>query len=108
MGAGAGQRDVVILGVGLHPFGRFPGKTFVDLGKTAVREALADAEVKWKDIQAAYVAHVYYQGASPAERILSELGLTGIPIVNVENACASGSTAFWQAYWGIAKGLYED
>src|SRR3972149_3043641 len=50
---------------------------------------------------------MHYQGASPGERILSELGLTGVPIVNVENACATGSTAFWQAYWGIATGLYD-
>ena len=44
---------------------------------------------------------------SIGETTLSKLGLTGVPIVNVENACSSGSTAFWQAYWGITTGLYD-
>ena len=101
------QREVVILGVGLHPFGRFPEKDMPQLAREAVVEALNDAIVRWKDVQIAYFGHVYYQGMSLGEVALRELGMTGIPIVNVENACSSGSTAFWQAYWGIATGIYD-
>ena len=101
------QREVVVLGVGLHPFGRFPEKDLPQLAREAVVESLNDAIVRWKDVQIAYFGHVYYQGMSLGEVTLRELGLTGIPIINVENACSSGSTAFWQAYWGIATGLYD-
>ena len=101
------QREVVVLGVGLHPFGRFPEKELPQLAQGAVVEALKDARVRWKDVHIAYFGHVYYQGMSLGEVTLRELGLTGIPIVNVENACSSGSTAFWQAYWGIATGVYD-
>ena len=46
--------------------------------------------------------------ACPSARpALAPLGLTGVPIINVENACSSGSTAFWQAYWGITSGVYD-
>ena len=97
-------RDVVVAGVGLHPFGRFPDKDLGSLALDAVVEALRDAGVRWKDIPIAYFGHVYYHGMSVGETTLSKLGLTGVPIINVENACSSGSTAFWQAYWGIAAG----
>ena len=100
-------REVVVAGVGLHPFGRFPGKDLSDLALDAVVESLKDAQVQWRDIPIAYFGHVYYQGMSLGETTLSRLGLTGIPIINVENACSSGSTAFWQAYWGIAAGIYD-
>ena len=101
------EREVVVLGVGLHPFGRYPGKDMPELAREAVVESLKDAAVRWTDVQVAYFGHVYYQGMSLGEATLRELGLTGVPIINVENACSSGSTAFWQAYWGIATGLYD-
>ncbi|MFN3973971.1 MAG: thiolase family protein [Dehalococcoidia bacterium] len=100
-------RGVAILGVGLHPFGRFPDKTLPHMARTAVLEALKDAGVRFRDIQIAYFGQVYYEGMSMGEVVLRALGLTTIPVVNVENACASSSTAFWQAYWGIASGLYD-
>ena len=100
-------REVSVAGVGLHPFGRFPEKDMVSLALDAVTAALEDAVVSWPDIQVAYFGHVYYQGMSLGESALGKLGLTGIPIINVNNACSSGSSAFWQAYWGIAAGLYD-
>ncbi len=100
-------REVVVAGVGLHPFGRFPEKDLATLALEAVVPALQDAGVGWKDIPVAYFGHVYYHGMSVGATALASLGLTGIPIINVENACSSGSTAFWQAYWGIASGLYD-
>ncbi len=100
-------REVAVVGVGLHPFGRFPGKDLAALARDAVVAALQDAAIPWRAIPVAYFGHVYYQGMSVGETALGPLGLTGIPIINVENACSSGSTAFWQAYWGIAAGLYD-
>jgi acetyl-CoA acetyltransferase len=100
-------REVVIAGVGLHPFGRFPEKSSHDLARTAVLEALNDAGVGYKDIQAAYFGHVYYEGMSMGEIVLGQLGLTGIPVINVENACSSGSTGLWLAFWAVATGQFD-
>lgn len=101
------DREVMVIGVGLHPFGRFPSQDLASLAQNAVVEALKDAGVTWKDIPVAYFGHVYYHGMSVGETALAKLGLTGIPIINVENACSSGSTAFWQAYWGITSGVFD-
>ena len=100
-------REVVVAGIGLHPFGRFPKQDLASLARSAVVEALKDAGVGWTDIPVAYFGHVYYHGMSVGEMALAALGLTGIPIINVENACSSGSTAFWQAYWGISSGMFD-
>ncbi len=100
-------REVVVVGVGLHPFGRFPDSDLASLARHAVMEALVDGGIKWSDIPVAYFGHVYYQGMSVGETALAALGLTGIPIINVENACSSGSTAFWQAYWGVTTGMFD-
>lgn len=100
-------REVVVAGVGLHPFGRFPEKSPQDLARTAALEALDDAGVGYKDIQAAYFGHVYYEGMSVGEAVLGQLGLTGIPIINVENACSSGSTGLWLAFWAVATGQFD-
>ena len=100
-------REVKVVGVGLHPFGRFPDRDLGTLALDAVVPALKDAGVRWRDIPVAYFGHVYYQGMSVGETALAKLGLTGIPIINVENACSSGSTAFWQAYWGITTGMFD-
>jgi acetyl-CoA acetyltransferase len=101
------EREVMVIGVGLHSFGRFPNKDLASLAQDAVVEALKDAGVGWKDIPVAYFGHVYYHGMSVGETALAKLGLTGIPIINVENACSSGSTAFWQAYWGVTSGVFD-
>ena len=100
-------RGVMVIGVGLHPFGRFQKKDLASLARDAVVEALKDANVPWNKIPVAYFGHVYYHGMSVGETALSALGLTGVPIINVENACSSGSTAFWQAYWGIRTGAFD-
>ena len=100
-------REVMVVGVGLHPFGRFPNKDLASLACAAVVEALKDSGIRWKDIPVAYFGHVYYHGMSVGETALAKLGLTGIPIINVENACSSGSTGFWQAYWGITTGAFD-
>jgi acetyl-CoA acetyltransferase len=100
-------REVMVVGVGLHAFGRFPEESLSDLAREAVVDALRDSGAPWSAIPVAYFGHVYYHGMSIGETTLAQLGLTGVPIINVENACSSGSTAFWQAYWGITSGVFD-
>ncbi len=100
-------RDVYILGIGLHPFGKFPDVSTKELSKAAIRASLRDADVPFRDVQAAYYAHVYPEGTTPGQAVLRDFGLTGIPIMNVENACASGSSAVWQASQLIGLGVYD-
>jgi acetyl-CoA acetyltransferase len=96
--------NVAIWGVGTSRFGRRPDRLPVELAWEALTEALADAEIE--EVDAAYVGTVF--GApGVAQRALSGVGLTGIPIVTVENACASGTTAFHEAREAIRSGRYE-
>ncbi|MDB5459619.1 MAG: acetyl-CoA acetyltransferase, partial [Caulobacteraceae bacterium] len=94
--------DVVILGAGIHPFGRF-ASGYEDIGAHAARQALADADVTWKDIQTAYLSRMYLPATSGA-RILRRLGGTDISIVDIEAACASGGAALRQATLAIRSG----
>jgi len=84
--------SVEIAGVGIHPFGRFGETSVVDLGVKAVRAALDDAGIGRGGFQAAYCGTVY-SGVAAGHKVLTALGMTGIPIVNVEAGCASGGAA---------------
>jgi len=83
---------VEIAGVGIHPFGRFGDTSVVELGVKAVRAALDDAGVGRGGFQAAFCGTVY-SGVAAGHKVLTALGMTGIPIVNVEAGCASGGAA---------------
>jgi acetyl-CoA acetyltransferase len=96
--------DVAITGIGIHPFGRFEGTTVTDMGVTAVRGALAEAG--HPRFQAAFCATVY-SGVAAGHKVLGALGLTGVPIVNVEAGCASGGAALMLAASAIANGQYD-
>jgi acetyl-CoA acetyltransferase len=97
---------VVILGVGLHPFGRFPEKRLESLGRTAALAAMEDAGVDYKDITAGYCGRVV-AASGVGLNIFGELGSTGIPITNVELACASSSRAVQLAADGIKAGSHD-
>ena len=97
--------DVVLSGVGMHPFGRFEGKTAVSMGVEALREALADAGRAWRDVEALFCAHMY-AGTGAGHKIARILGQTGIPIINVENACSSGGAAVMAARQALAAGEF--
>jgi benzoylsuccinyl-CoA thiolase BbsB subunit len=99
-------RDVVVIGSGMIRFGRYPQRTLGDLGGEAVREALRDSTVPKSRIECAYVGTAV-GGMLAGQRILRDLGLTGIPIVNVDNACSSGATALREAWIAVGAGLYE-
>ena len=101
------MRKVVIAGVGWHKFGRYADKSFEKMGQEATLMALKDANnMDWKDVQACYFATMH-GGTAAGHRTLARLGLTGIPIINIETACASGGTAVKLAYEGIAAGFYD-
>ena len=101
------MREVVIAGVGIHKFGRFADKSFEQIGQEAIRMALKDANnMSFKDVRIAFCAHMH-GGTGAGHRTLAGIGLTGIPIINMETACASGATALQQAAQGIAAGLYD-
>ncbi|HKZ01085.1 MAG TPA: thiolase family protein [Pyrinomonadaceae bacterium] len=95
------MREVYVLGVGLHPFGRFGDKDVIEIGREAVINALNDAGLPWEKVGAAYCGTVF-AGPMAGNKVLARVGLTGIPIMNVENACASGGSALRAAYQAIA------
>ncbi len=104
------MRDVYIIGVGMHPWGKFEDKIFTQLGEIAVAEALRDAKVEWKNIQAIMSGILIYGGNAghlSGQYIESVFGETGVPVVNVYNACATGSAALRMAYNSIAAGETE-
>jgi len=97
---------VEIAGVGIHPFGRFDDESVVELGASAVRAALADAGISGGGFQAAYCGTVY-SGVAAGHKVLTSLGLTGIPILNVEAGCASGAAALDLGVGAIRAGRYD-
>ena len=82
--------DVAIIGVGLHPFGRFKDKSAFDMGADAVERALQDAGVEWNEVNCAFGGSWEMAQTDP---LSAQLGLSGIPFTNVFNACATGASA---------------
>jgi acetyl-CoA acetyltransferase len=97
-------REVYIAGVGMTAFGRHEGKRVTDLGQEAVRAALADAGLDYTAVEIAYCGHVM-QGSTAGQKVLYGIGMTGIPIFNVENACASGTSALRAAAMAVGHGV---
>jgi acetyl-CoA acyltransferase len=100
------MREVAIVGVSMIKFGRYPDRDVAQLAANAGLEALKDAGMEMKSIEALYSGNLY-QTSGSGQRILQQMGQTGIPVVNVANACATGSTAFREAYFAIASGAYD-
>lgn len=100
------MRDVSVVGVGITPFAKYREKTLAEIGWPAVKAAIEDAGIEKKDIQAAYCGSAL-GGMMSGQRVLKQLGITGLPITNVENACSSSSSAFRQAYIAVAAGVYD-
>src|SRR5437867_827076 len=101
------MRDVAIIGVGMIKFGRYPEKTVPELAAQAALLALKDSGADMKDVELLASGNLYQSNAMVGQRILQIIGQTGIPIVNVANACATGSTAFREAYYAVASGAYD-
>ncbi|MQA88494.1 MAG: thiolase family protein [Streptosporangiales bacterium] len=106
------MRRVYVVGTGMTLFGKQPARTFKELTAEAVEGALADSGRRTADVQAAYFGNavagsITGQEMLPGQFSLFPAGLAGIPMINVENACASASTAFHLAWQGVAAGLYD-
>jgi acetyl-CoA acetyltransferase len=100
------RRNVAVIGVGLVPFDKYEDESIEEIARPAVIAALRDSGLSREDIDAAFVAHLY-QGEVLGQRILRGLGFAEIPITNVENACAGGSTAVREAFYSVAHGHFE-
>lgn len=96
--------DVAIVGIGIHPFGRTPARSGLQQGAYASRLALKDAGIEWKDVQFAFGGSA---SSGSADALVNELGLTGIPFINVANGCATGGSSLISAYNAIKSGLYD-
>jgi benzoylsuccinyl-CoA thiolase BbsB subunit len=100
------MREVAVIGVGQSMFGKLPEKSVAELGAEAVSAALTDAGISPRDIQVAYASRLYNVWCT-AQDILKEVGIRNIEMVNVENTCAGGSTAFRGVWKEIADGHYD-
>jgi acetyl-CoA acetyltransferase len=95
--------DVAIVGIGIHPFGRHD-LSGMEQGAVAARAALADAGCQWADVQYAFGGSA---AAGNADTMVSTLGLTGLPFINVANGCATGGSALISAYNSIKAGMAD-
>jgi len=95
--------EVAIVGAGIHPFGRHP-TSGLDQGAHAVRLALSDAGIDWSRVQHAFGGSA---AAGAADTLVSRLGLTGVPFINVANGCATGGSALISSYNAIRAGVAD-
>ena len=100
-------RQVVVAGVGMVPFSKpGAGPDYSVMGPAAVQAALADAGLDWRDIGQAYAGYVYGDSCS-GQRVLYAVGMSGVPIVNVNNNCSTGSTALYLARQAVEHGIVD-
>ena len=99
--------DAYVVGVDMIKFGRFPEKTVPQIGSEAALLALDDCGLTIHDMQALYCGNLGQASGMVGQRILQEIGQTGIAVVNVSNACATGATAFREAWTSVKAGLYD-
>ena len=99
--------EVYVVGTDMIKFGRFPDRTVPDLGAQAALMALDDAGLTIDDMQALYCGNLGQASGMVGQRVLQEIGQTGIPVVNTANACATGATAFREGYMAIKAGVYD-
>ena len=101
------MRKVNVIGVGMTKFlTPKAGVPYPQVGIEAGRDALKDAGIDYKEVEQAYVGYVYGDTCS-GQRVMYELGMSGIPITNVSNACATGSNALFLARQAVASGVVE-
>ena len=99
--------DAYVVGVDMIKFGRFPDKTVPQIGAEATHLALDDSGLTIQDMEALYCGNLGQASGMVGQRILQEIGQTGIPVVNVSKACATGATAFREAWASVKAGLYD-
>lgn len=100
------MKNVAVLGVGMYRFGMWADVSNADMAREAGMMALRDAGLTFRDVQAAYVGHIFAPVMSGV-RVMKEFGLTGIPVQRIENASATGSAAFREACLQVESGRYD-
>jgi acetyl-CoA C-acetyltransferase len=98
------SEDVAVVGVGIHPFGRHEGVSGLQMAAVAARRALADAGVRWEEVD--FAAGGSDAGGN-ADTSVASLGLTGVPFINVKNGCATGGSALTTANAMLVSGQAE-
>lgn len=99
--------DTRVAGVGMVPFSKpSAGHRYEDMAGDAIRAALADSGVELADVEQAYASYVYGDSTC-GQAALYGVGMTGVPVVNVNNNCASGSSALWLARQAVASGAAD-
>src|SRR5215468_645665 len=99
--------DVYILGTDMIKFGKLSDRSVPQIGAEAALLALDDAGLSIHDMEALYCGNLMQSNAMVGQRILQQIGQTGIPVVNCANACATGATAFREGWTAIKAGLYD-
>lgn len=101
------NRDVAVVGVGVHPFGKFE-ESVSELAVSAAQEALRDAGIGWREVQAVSAASSQFVGGFgwrlAGNELIQSMGETGIPVANYSAACAVGGSAFHGAVTAVASG----
>ncbi|MFE1909206.1 lipid-transfer protein [Streptomyces gardneri] len=101
------SRRVLVAGVGMVPFAKPSAAESYDvMGAGAVRAVLKDSGLAYDKIQQVYAGYVYGDSTS-GQRVVYGLGMTGVPVINVNNNCASGSSALWLARQAVASGAVD-
>jgi acetyl-CoA acyltransferase len=106
------MRDVFVIGVGMTRFAKYLDRSIKYLAQAALGQTLADANLAGSDLEAVWFSNSLWgmhseQHCIRGQVALQKTGLDGLPIANVENACAGGATAFHHAWLGVASGLYD-
>lgn len=107
-----GQQNAYVIGVGMTRFGKHLGRSLNSLAREAIKQALDDAGIEASQLQAAWMGTaaapvITGQVCIAGQAVLRGLGVGYIPVINVENACATGSTAFQQACTMVTHGLHD-
>jgi acetyl-CoA acetyltransferase len=100
-------RKANVIGVGMTKFTSPKAlRTYTDMGKEALLDALKDAGVDYKEIQHAYTGWVYADSCA-GQKVLYSVGMTGIPVFNLNNNCSTGSNALFLARQAVETGVVE-
>jgi len=105
------MRDVAVLGVGMHPFGKFKDKSVTELCRTATEAALLDAGITWPEVEAVAAASSRFSGGKGwglnGNDVVEDFGRTGIPVYNLSAGCAAGCNAFNIGWTLVASGIQD-
>lgn len=105
------MREVAVVGVGMHPWGKFPDKPLIQMLTEVVDMALKDAGMEWKEIQGIAAASSRFSGGMgwglAGNEVAQTMGRSGVPIYNVSSACAAGANAFNVAHTLVGSGACD-